>query len=271
MKMKQVFMQNTIVIGLLYLLLQSAASASGFMATVSPPRFEIQAKTGKVVREIVEIGNPGNEVGEFRVRTSEWAMDEKGVLAFDTGGLMQNSCRPWVKIERRTVKVRPRGSKRYRFEIHVPELVEQGECRFALMIEPTDTGSVIAKAGEVQFPVQGRIAVIVYLSIDGAQPRLEFQNIKMSRLNGFVRPMVSFKNTGNAHGRPQGVLEGRDASGERFDINVSPVPILPGQTRQIDLWPVDLNGKTRSFEPPLQLKGRIEWLGGHYDINTRVE
>ncbi len=44
-----------------------AAQASGFAATVSPPRFELFAKPGEILRESVEISNSDTDHGKLQI------------------------------------------------------------------------------------------------------------------------------------------------------------------------------------------------------------
>ena len=78
-------------------------------------------------------------------------------------------------------------------------------------------------------------------------------------------------NSGNAHGRPEGVIEARDANGKSLEFSVSSSPVLPGKVRTLPIWPnAGKDGKTPEFAYPLRLKGLVEWQGGRYDIDTVV-
>ncbi|MBL8529808.1 MAG: hypothetical protein JNL68_19170, partial [Burkholderiales bacterium] len=47
----------------------TAARAQGFAAVVSPPRFELAAKPGEMIRQVVEITNAGVQPATYRLRT----------------------------------------------------------------------------------------------------------------------------------------------------------------------------------------------------------
>ena len=48
-------------------------------------------------------------------------------------------------------------------------------------------------------------------------------------------PPLRFVNNGNAHARPFGCVRVEDAAGRKAELVVSPFPILPGRTFDINL------------------------------------
>ncbi len=247
-----------------------ALFAGEFAAIISPPRFELQGKPGDKVREVVQIGNAGNDIGAYIIRTVDWDINKEGGIIIHGDALQAGSCRPWVRIERRRIKLPPGGRKNYRFEVHIPPDASTGECRFALLIAPPPEADIFAEMGDIRFPIAGQIAVVVYVAVGDAKPDLKYQEVRMQAVNGQPTPVAIFHNAGNAHGRPAGLLEAEDASGQLLDLVVSPSPILPGATRAIPLWPADLVDPEKPVEyaMPLKLKGPIEWDGGSINIDT---
>jgi hypothetical protein len=246
--------------------------ADSFSATVSPPRFELHGKPGKVIRDIVEIDNAGDTPALFALRTADWDLTESGGLTIFPPELQPNSCRPWVRIERRALRLQAQSGKRFRFEIHVPEDAPDGECRVAILVEAGDESGILARAKNISFPIDGRIAIIIYVAIGDATPKLSVQSIKLQEVNGRLTPVTVLENSGNAHGRPSGFLEGRDASGKHVDFAIAQTPILPGRTRETAIWEVIAEGsEATKLSPPLQLKGSIEWLGGKQEIDVTLK
>jgi len=115
-------------------LLCAAAHAQGFAAQVSPPRFELVARPGKTVRNVIEVSNRSTTPGRYLVHTADWTLSADFTVNFHDD-LQPGSCRPWVAIERPEVVVPGNGILRYRFEVSVPADAPAGECRFAVMIE----------------------------------------------------------------------------------------------------------------------------------------
>jgi len=246
-----------------------APDATPFAGLVSPPRFELHARPGEVLRQVLDIGNDAAVPDDFSISTADWRLNDKGGVEF-LEPLQPGSCRPWVRIERHSVPMQPRSVRKYRFEVHVPAGVAPQECRFAILVQKT-TEEPEVRAGDIQFPLQGRIGVIVYVAVGDVKPHLELRGVNLARFNGRLTPAATFHNSGTSHGRPEGVLEGRDASGKTYEFVVSPYPILPGETREIALWPQEgPSKKAPDLVYPLRLHGTIEWDGGRQDVDSTL-
>jgi hypothetical protein len=250
--------------------LLASAQAHAFAGLVSPPRFELKAKPGEVLRQILEIGNDAVVADEFAVSTADWHLNAQGGVEFhDT--LDQGSCRPWVRIERRTVNMQPKSVRKFRFELHVPPDAAPQECRFAIIIERASSNVPQVESGGIQIPLQGRIGVIVYAAVGDVAPKLELRSVGLKEFNGRLTPAATFFNSGTSHGRPEGVLEGRDAAGSSLEFVVSSLPILPGETRSVALWAQEgPDRKAPVIAYPLRLRGTIEWDGGKQSIDSTL-
>lgn len=232
------------------------AQAQGFAAYITPPRFEVQAESGKSLRQVLEIQHVGQQKGSYRITTNDWVLMPDNSVTFSEE-LAADSCRPWVAIERRELTIEPGARYRYRFEITPPPGTPPRECRFALMVEGLDPARV---QGAFNFPVGGRIGVVVYASIGDAAPRLEIAATRVATINGKPTAMVDVRNRGNAHGRLEGFVNGTDASGARFEMSPADLPILPGETRGVAIGPVVEDGKPApEIRFPLVIKGNLEW------------
>jgi hypothetical protein len=242
------------------------AAAQGFAAYISPPRFELQPVAGETLRQVVEIQHVGREQGNYRVYTNDWVFNADHSVSF-SDALAPDSCRPWVAIERRELAIEPGARYRYRFEITPPAGTPPRECRFAIMIEGLETARV---EGQLNFPVGGRIGVIVYAAIGGAAPQLEIAAARVATVNGQPTAVIDVRNTGNAHGRIEGFVNGTDATGQRLELAPADLPILPGETRALSLSPVVPAGQPApTIRFPLQVEGRLEWGANRLPLNTR--
>ena len=232
------------------------AWAQGFAAYVSPPRFEVQAQPGESLRQVLEIQHVGQEKGHYRLYTNDWTLGADNGVTF-TDALAPDSCRPWVAIERRDLVIEPGARYRYRFEITPPAGTAPRECRFAIMIEGLDPAQV---QGSVNFPVGGRIGVIVYARIGNATPQLSLTGQRVVTVDGKPTASLSVRNAGSATGRLEGFLNATDASGKSFEMSPLDLPILPGETRSIALNPVVPEGQTApNVRFPISVKGQLEW------------
>lgn len=241
-----------------------AVHANGFSAAVAPPRFEVSAQPGQMVREVLEIYNMSNADEQYAIKTNDWELRGHDLRFSDS--LLPNSCRQWVKLERRKITVRKADKRKFRFEVHVPANAPQTECRFALLVEGT-TPAQNQVGTNMNMPVNGRLAVVVYLAIGGAEPQLQVTNMRLSGGKAFVQ----VANKGKAHGRLQGTLAGKDGTGKALDFSVSSMPIMPGEVRMLELSP-HLNGKKHKapVKAPLNLKGDLYWSKGAFAINKQL-
>lgn len=232
-----------------------------FAAAVTPPRFEVAVEAGQIARQVMEITHAIPGAGTYRVYTTDWRMDAGGALTFyDT--LQPGSCRPWVAIERKEVTVSMGARVRFRFEVAPPAATPPSECRFALMIESKP--QEVMTSSTSSFPMNGRIGVIVYVSVGGARAILAAGDSAVGMLDGRAVPLLAVHNSGNATGRLSGVITGADASGATIEFSPESVPILPGQTRQIALQPYEPGPRSPASVPPpltwpLRLRGVLEY------------
>lgn len=249
------------------LLLSSSVAAQGFSALVSPPRFEATAQAGTTYRNVVEITNLSLKSEHYALHTADWTLDADGTAEFSEA-LAPGSCRPWVGIEAPELNIAANAKRRYRFEVAVPAGTPSGECRFAIMLE----GDPETLKGNLAVPVSGRIGIIVYLIIGDAAPRLELLGQQTETVQGRVLPVLRVRNAGNAHGRLEGLVDGKDAAGHAIAFAPSNLPILPGETREIVLTPEGDNDATLAppIVYPLSMKGRLDVGSQRLDIDATI-
>ena len=241
------------------------AQALGFSVLVSPPRIEDSAKPGETYRNIIEITNVSENAAHMTVHTADWTLQADNGVQF-SDALAPGSCRPWVGMEASEITLGGNAKRRYRFEVTVPADAPAGECRFAIMIE----GDPEKLQGSVAMPVSGRIGVVVYLTIGDAAPRLQVAGHHVGTVDGNVVPVLSVRNTGNAHGRLEGYVSGTDARGKRYAFAPSTFPVLPGETRDIALVPEgdEAGASAPELAYPVVLKGRLDWGSQQLDVDA---
>jgi len=241
-----------------------------FAVALSPPRFELETKAGTVLRNTLEISNAGKEPVRLSVRTADWVFRPDGSVEF-FDPLQPGSCRPWVAIERREVTVRPGRPYKLRFEVTPPPDTAPVECRFALLVEGEDRS--LGKAGDINIPYTGRLAAVVYVGVGGVQPELSIVGAQVREVNGQPAPVLMVRNTGAAHGRPQGMLVGTDANGADLELAPSGEPMMPGETRAIALVASKRSDPGIRVVPrlPITAKGAVEWAKGKsIEVDTRI-
>lgn len=249
----------------------SVAQAAPFEIAIMPSRFELSAKSGARLGQSLDIHNVGLAPTEVSVRTLDWGYSPEGEISY-LDALQPGSCRPWVLLERKTVKVPARGKTSFRFQIEPPADAPRGECRFMLAIEGVEPAyrAAIGQGGaSLSLPVTGRIAVAVYVLLNGAEPKLTLSQVGTRDVRGQRTPYVTVSNTGDAHGRLDGSLDATDAAGARFEMVPEGTPVLPGQTRLIPLSPkAASDGKAPAPVYPLKAAGTLDWEKGGFKVNA---
>ena len=246
--------------GLALALASSAAAVlpaqAQFSLAVSPPRFELSAKPGERVREVLELTHSDVRAGAYKLKTPDWTLRPDGSVDF-SDELLPGSCRSWVAIERRELSITPGRPYRFRFEVAPPADTPAVECRFAVMIE----GQQPAAAPGMPIALGARIGVIVYVAIGDVAPVLELAGTAVKTVNGRPTPVLKVRNTGNAHGRLAGFLGGKDADGTALEVQAATTPIMAGETREIALVATK-PGDTETavaIRYPLSVSGKLEW------------
>ena len=248
-----------------------AQPAAAFELSVAPSRVEVQSKAGARVGQSLQLTNVGSRPIELAVRTLDWTFSADGNIGFHDE-LREGSCRPWVTLERRFVRVAPQQTASYRFQVDVPPDTPRGECRFMLAIEgvePAYRAQIQSGGANLSLPVNGRIAVAVYVALNGAEPKIEFKGMGVREVEGKRVPVITLANTGDAHGRLEGSLPTVDAKGQRFELAPDSSPIMPGQVRTLALQP-RTSQQRRAIEPvfPLKADGQLDWDLGSFKVNA---
>jgi len=258
----------SVLLALAALVLPPLVRAQGFAALISPPRFEVAAKPGKTLRNVIEVSNRSSAPAKYLIHTADWTLSPGFSVSFHDD-LQPGSCRPWVALERPIVEVPGGGTLRYRFEVTVPADAPAGECRFAVMIEGAEP-SIAASKG-LDLPITGRIGVIVYVTIGDGEPDLELLGPKITTLNGQLVPTLRVHNGGSAHGRMGGFLTGTDAKGISYDFTPADFPILPHEEREVFLTPSTAKDDHPTLTFPVTVKGTLEWGNHKTELNERFE
>ena len=251
-----------------------SAQAAPFEIAVSPSRFELSGKSAGRLGQSLNIFNVGNTPTEVSLRTLDWTYSADGNVTYHDE-LMPGSCRPWVTLERRSVRVAPQGKLAFRFQIDVPAGTPKGECRFMVAIEgvePAYQAQLQGGTASLSLPVSGRIAVAVYVAVDGAAPKLQVRQVGVKSINGRQTPVISVENTGDAHGRLEGGLASVDAKGVKFDLLPEGTPIMPGQTRTLPFSPrAEANQKPPEYTLPVKSAGQLDWELGSFKVDVEFK
>lgn len=263
------------VVGALASLIYTYSAAGPFEIAASPSRFELATKSGTRVGQSLDIYNVGKLTSEVSLRTLDWNYTEDGVVSyFDE--LQANSCRTWVTLERKTVVVEAGSKRTFRFQIDVPTDAPKGECRFMLAVEGVEPAhkALLDSGGglNLSLPVTGRIAIAVYIAINGAMPKLSLTQLRVQDIKGNPTAVAIVTNQGDAHGRLDGSLDATDAKGKAYELNIEGTPIMPGQSRVLPFAAKSIGNKsTEAPALPMKAKGILDWENGSFKVDTEFK
>lgn len=253
------------------LLIGETAQAGAFEVAVSPSRFEVGGASGQRIGQSIDIHNVGTTATEVSLRTLDWRYSEDGNITY-YDELLPDSCRQWVTLERNTVSLRPKSKNAFRFQVDVPADAARSECRFMLAVEgvePAHKPLIQSGGASLSLPVNGRIAIAVYVTVNGAEPRLEMKQAGVATVNGKRTPVVQVSNQGDAHGRLEGSLEAVDASGRELELVPEGTPVMPGQTRYLPLTAKPVGSQdVVDTQFPLRSKGTLDWEKGSFKVDA---
>lgn len=256
------------------LLPSTPAQAAPFEVAIAPSRFEVTGTSASRVGQSLTVFNVGSSATEVAIRTLDWSYSSDGNVTYHDE-LLPGSCRPWVTLERKTLRVAPQARTSFRFQIDIPADTPRGECRFMLAVEgvePAYKAQLENGGANLSLPVSGRIAVTVYLMLNGAEPKLEISQLGVKEIDGKRTPVITVSNKGDAHGRLEGGLEAVDAKGQKFDLIPESTPILPGQTRTLPFAPrSEPNQKPVDMTLPLKANGQLDWEMGSFKVNAEFK
>ena len=265
-----------IAVSLALLIACTGAAAAPFELAVAPSRFELSAKPGARTGQSLDIHNLASAPTEVAMRTIDWTYSDTGDITYHDE-LLPGSCRPWVLLERRSVTIAGRSKKAFRFQVEPPADAPRGECRFMIAIEGVEPAqqTVIQSGGaSLSLPVTGRIAIAVYVALNGAAPTFEIKAVGMREgARGARTPSVTVTNTGDAHGRLDGGLDATDSQGKAYELVPEGTPVMPGPTRTLTLAPrADDTGKAPAPPTyPLKASGLLDWERGSFKVNAEFK
>ncbi len=264
--------RNVWLLGVLFAALPASGFAAGFTVGISPSKFELRARPGQTLRDTVTIFNPAESGADLQFRTADWQLTETSSVQFFDDALLDGSCRPWVRLERKAVRIESAARRNYRFEVHVPEEAEPGLCRFAILVEPAERDQVNVD-GVISMPIVGRYAIVVYVTIGDATADIEYLGMGTHMASGERLPTLRLQNNGTTYDRAFGRIIGTDSEGRRIALTPSSFPVLPGRSEEIQLQRESSanEASTGPLAYPLAITGRIEIGGDAIEIDELFE
>ena len=155
-----------------------------------------------------------------------------------------------------------------RLEVTVPPQTPPGGYRAALYVTPP-AGDAKSKEGGAMVFLQGRLALLIYVTVGGAKPDGQIKAWEWRRIPPGKEDSLALQvtNQGNAHLRLAGVVQVVDAQGQKYDAIVPGLPVLPRQSQWV---PLDFPEKAPPPGSAVTIDGAIDLGQGEKRINAQV-
>ncbi|MCX7997197.1 MAG: hypothetical protein N2691_05620 [Patescibacteria group bacterium] len=210
----------------------SQEAATDQSLEVSPPVSEISAEPGEVKTITTTIRNKGTYPVPITVRVDDFVAEgEEGQVALMEAGA--GSVSVFTTVEPESFKLDAGASREVTATIAVPKDAVGGKYGAIVF-------SVDAEQKNVENTMTGisqEVASLFLLRVGGqATEKLTITSFAVPGFSesGPIAMKLSFKNTGNVHSKPYGLVNVTDMFGQKVaDIVVPPTNIFPGATRTI--------------------------------------
>ncbi len=236
------------------------AMAQEWAVRIEPETIKLAGDEGDVLEAEFALINTDDWPAQANLVAVNWKYDQSGRRVFGSEVKVANDCRHWWNKSVVELQLRPSVAELYRLEIIIPDDTEEMECHFAVEAVPV--------SGDGRFASR---YLVIYVNAEGAEPELEFNSLVMGKdAAGNKQPMVVIKNTGTAHSKLYGLLEGEDEEGQDLDVVVRSTEILAGETRAIPLLISKEGGGEAWWSTPLEIDGSLNWDGGEIDVEGEL-
>jgi len=200
--------------------------------SVSPIRVEHLVKQGERGTDTISVTNDGTASTRLKVSIEDWALTRDGNPMFMKVGKNPYSCAEWIRINPVDFRVDPGQTREVRYTVTVPEGIEDGGFRVAIIFETVPDVTPGQKAKQVY--LKGRIATILYEVVGKPIPEGHANSLKADLKKEGMDFLLALQNPGKVHFRTKGSITVKDSNGSKaFEVELPDVPVLPKSEREI--------------------------------------
>jgi P pilus assembly chaperone PapD len=241
---------------------------AAFSVEMTPARLELKADPGKTLRAAIKFRTRGRGTQKVEITKGHFGLDDEGVPLFDTPRDGAQSAAAWITLNQTSFAINPRQERILRLEVTVPPQTPPGGYRAALYVMPPP-GDTKTKEGGATVFLQGRLALLIYVTVGGAKPDGQIKAWEWRRIPPGKEDSLAFQvtNQGKAHLRLAGVVQVVDAQGQKYDAIVPGLPVLPGQSQWV---PLDFPEKAPPPGSAVTIDGSVDLGQGEKRINAQV-
>jgi P pilus assembly chaperone PapD len=241
---------------------------AGFSVEMTPARLELKADSGKTLRAAIKLRTRGRGSQKVEISKGHFGLDDQGVPLFDTPQDASQSAAAWITLNQTSFTMNPNQERLLRLEVTVPPQTPPGGYRAALYVTPP-AGDTKTKEGGAMVFLQGRLALLIYVTVGGAKPDGQIKAWEWRRIPPGKEDSLALQvtNQGSAHLRLAGVVQVVDAQGEKYDAVVPGLPVLPRQSQWV---PLDFPEKAPPPGSAVTINGSVDLGQGEKRINAQV-
>ena len=215
---------------------------------VSPIRIEHSVGQGERGTDMISVTNDGSAATRLRISVEDWSLTKDGNPVFMKTGENAYSCARWIRVNPTDLRIEPGQTKEVRFTVSVPQGVEDGGYRAAIIIETVPDATPGEKVKRVF--LRGRIATIIYEVVGKPIPNGHANALQARPKKEGVDFILALQNAGKVHFRTKGSIAVKDDRGEKvLEVEIPDVPVLPESEREVKV----------SYEKPVP-KGKYRAL-----------
>lgn len=224
--------QKISLIVTLFILIPALAFSAEVSISVSPIRVEHFVKQGERGTDIISVANSGAAPTRLKVSIEDWSLTRVGNPIFTKVEDNPYSCASWIRINPVDFRIGPGQTKDVRYTITVPQGIDDGGYRAAIIFETIPDAAPGEKMKRVF--LKGRIVTILYEVVGKPILQGHANSLRAEMKKEGIDFILVLQNTGKVHYRTKGSITVKASSGNMvFEVEMPDVPVLPGSERQV--------------------------------------
>jgi P pilus assembly chaperone PapD len=224
--------QTIFLISAILILIPVLTFSAEVSISVSPIRVEHLVKQGEKGTDMISVTNDGTASTRLKVSIEDWTLTKDGNPMFMKVGGNPYSCAEWIRINPVDFRIGPGQTREVRYTITVPQGIDEGGYRAAIIFETVPDVTPGEKIKRVF--LKGRIVTILYEVVGKPIPQGHANGLKAERKKEGIDFILSLQNTGKVHYRTKGSIAVKNEKGEKaFEVELPDVPVLPESEREI--------------------------------------
>ena len=223
-----------VLIVALFILIPALTFSAEVSLSVSPIRVEHSVKQGERGTDIISVTNSGTAPTRLKVSIEDWSLTRDGNPIFAKTEKSPHSCAAWIRINPVDFRIGPGQTKDVRYTVTVPQGVEDGGYRAAVIFETIPDGVPGDKIKRLF--LKGRIITILYEVVGKPIPQGHANGLRAEIKKEGIDFILALQNTGKVHYRTKGSITVKSPSGTKvFEVDLPDVPVLPGSERNVKI------------------------------------